>query len=57
LSKDLYEDEPEFREAIEPDAQAFNDIRNHVEHKYLSAASSGCPAQSPEAVPAQGPAA
>ncbi len=35
LSKDLYEDEPEFREAIEPDARALNEIRNHAEHKYL----------------------
>lgn len=35
LSKDLYEDQPGFREAIEPDAQALREIRNHAEHKYL----------------------
>ena len=33
LSKDLYE--PNFRESIEPDAQAIYEIRNHLEHKYL----------------------
>jgi hypothetical protein len=35
LSKDLYEDKPGFKESIEPDAQELNDIRNHLEHKYL----------------------
>lgn len=35
LGKDLYEDEPGFREAMEPDAQQLADIRNHLEHKYL----------------------
>ncbi len=35
LSKDLFEDEPGFRNAIEPDAQELNEIRNHAEHKYL----------------------
>ncbi len=35
LGKDLYEDEPGFREAIEPDAQQLAEIRNHLEHKYL----------------------
>jgi hypothetical protein len=35
LSKDLYEDEPDFKESIEPDAQALSEIRNHLEHKYL----------------------
>ncbi|MBI4480207.1 MAG: hypothetical protein HY651_09315 [Acidobacteria bacterium] len=33
LSKDLYE--PDFRSVTEPDAQALNEIRNHLEHKYL----------------------
>jgi hypothetical protein len=33
LSRDLYE--KEFQEAAEPDAKALNDIRNHLEHKYL----------------------
>lgn len=35
LSKDLYEREPGFTEAIEPDAQEIAAIRNHLEHKYL----------------------
>ena len=35
LSKDLYEDKPGFKESIEPDAQQLNEIRNHLEHKYL----------------------
>jgi len=35
LSKDLYENEPGFRQSIEPDAQELNEIRNHAEHKYL----------------------
>lgn len=34
LGKDLYEDE-EFREVIDPAARRLNDIRNHLEHKYL----------------------
>lgn len=35
LSKDLYEDKPDFKESIEPDGQALSEIRNHLEHKYL----------------------
>lgn len=35
LGKDLYEDEPGFREAMEPDARELAEIRNHLEHKYL----------------------
>jgi hypothetical protein len=35
LSKDLYEDKQGFKESIEPDAQELNEIRNHLEHKYL----------------------
>lgn len=35
LSKDLYEDKPGFKESMQPDAQELNDIRNHLEHKYL----------------------
>ena len=35
LSKDLYENEPMFRAALEPDAQELAEIRNHLEHKYL----------------------
>ena len=33
LSKDLFEHE--FRDAMDPDAQALAEIRNHLEHKYL----------------------
>ncbi len=33
LSKDLYI--PNFKEAVEPDAQEISNIRNHLEHKYL----------------------
>lgn len=35
LSKDLYENKPDFKESIEPDAQKLSLIRNHIEHKYL----------------------
>jgi tetratricopeptide (TPR) repeat protein len=35
LSKDLFEDDPEFAGAIEPDAQELDAIRQHLEHKYL----------------------
>jgi tetratricopeptide (TPR) repeat protein len=35
LSKDLFEDAPEFRECLEPDAQELDTLRNHAEHKYL----------------------
>ena len=35
LSKDLFEDAPEFRECLEPDAQELDSVRNHAEHKYL----------------------
>ncbi|NJD69048.1 MAG: hypothetical protein C3F12_07805 [Candidatus Methylomirabilota bacterium] len=35
LSKDLFCDDEGFREAIEPDARALNEYRNHLEHKYL----------------------
>lgn len=35
LSKDLFEDEPGFRNALEPDARNLRAIRNHLEHKYL----------------------
>jgi hypothetical protein len=33
LSKDLFEED--FQLVTEPDAEALNDIRNHLEHKYL----------------------
>ena len=33
LSKDFFEED--FRNSMEPDASALNDIRNHLEHKYL----------------------
>jgi len=35
LSKDLFENKPGFRDALEPEASELNDIRNHLEHKYL----------------------
>ena len=35
LGKDLYEDAPGFREAMEPEAQELAEVRNHLEHKYL----------------------
>ncbi len=35
LSKDLYENRPGFRDALDPDAQDLTSIRNHGEHMYL----------------------
>ena len=35
LSKDLYEDAPDFQDALEPDAQEWRNIRNGLEHRYL----------------------
>lgn len=35
LSKDLFEDKPGFRTAIEPEAQKLSEIRNNIEHKYF----------------------
>ncbi|MDQ3624980.1 MAG: LA2681 family HEPN domain-containing protein, partial [Verrucomicrobiota bacterium] len=35
LGKDLYEDAPEFRAGIDPDAERLSEIRNHLEHKYF----------------------
>lgn len=35
VSKDLFEREPGFEQALEPDAQEVATIRNHIEHKYL----------------------
>jgi len=35
LGKDLYEDAPGFREAMEPEARELAEVRNHLEHKYL----------------------
>ncbi|MGP0058553.1 MAG: LA2681 family HEPN domain-containing protein [Beijerinckiaceae bacterium] len=35
LSKDLFEREGGYRDLTEPDAQALDDVRNHIEHKYL----------------------
>jgi hypothetical protein len=37
ISKDLFDDkQKEFFEVLEPEAQAINDIRNHLEHKFIS---------------------
>ncbi|MEE4193639.1 MAG: LA2681 family HEPN domain-containing protein, partial [Anaerolineae bacterium] len=38
ISKDFFdygEDEPFYRESVEPEAEELNTIRNHLEHKYL----------------------
>jgi hypothetical protein len=35
LSKNLFENAPEFRECLEPHAQELDAVRNHAEHKYL----------------------
>lgn len=35
LAKDIHEDSPGFRAALEPVASRLSDVRNHVEHKYL----------------------
>lgn len=43
LSKDLFEDSIGFRDTIEPDAQEFSTIRNHLEHKYLKVHEFGAP--------------
>lgn len=43
LSKDLFEDNPGFRQAIEPDAQELYEIRNQIEHKYLKVHEFGRP--------------
>lgn len=39
LSKDLYEEQPDFQESLEPDAKDLREIRNHLEHKYLKVCS------------------
>lgn len=37
ISKDLFDDkQKEFFEVLEPEAQKINDIRNHLEHKFIS---------------------
>lgn len=35
VSKDLFEDNPGFEEALEPDAREWKDFRNGLEHRYL----------------------
>ncbi|MBL4809889.1 MAG: hypothetical protein JKY43_07525 [Phycisphaerales bacterium] len=35
LGKDLYEDTDGYRDVIDPAAKRLNEIRNHLEHKYL----------------------
>jgi len=37
LSKDLFE--TDFKEVMEPEAYAFHDLRNHLEHKYVKVVS------------------
>lgn len=41
LSKDLFEQDEEFRDAIEPNARELAAIRNHLEHKYLKVHQTG----------------
>lgn len=35
LSKDIYEDRPGFKDALEPDAREVGVVRQHLEHRYL----------------------
>ncbi|MBW1841766.1 MAG: hypothetical protein JRI75_08215 [Deltaproteobacteria bacterium] len=35
LSKDLYEDEPGFKDALEPDARQIHAVRNQLEHQFF----------------------
>ncbi len=35
ISKDLFEDDIRYKEALEPDAKEWHIIRNHLEHKFL----------------------
>jgi hypothetical protein len=35
LAKDVYEEDPQFTTALEPDARDIEDTRQHLEHKYL----------------------
>lgn len=36
LTKDLFEDTPGFRDAMDPVASGLSDARNHLEHRYLT---------------------
>lgn len=36
LSKDIFEDAPDYRDAISPDAKQLNELRNHLEHKFVT---------------------
>lgn len=46
LSKDLFEDRPDLKEIINPDAKDLWEIRNHMEHKYLKLHEMFCPSPS-----------
>ena len=35
LSRDLFDDRGGFKQSAEPDAQQLQQIRNHIEHRYL----------------------
>lgn len=35
LSKDLFEEDPDFQKSIEPDAKKVKEIRDYLEHKYI----------------------
>ncbi len=43
LSKDLFEEQEAFKDALEPDAMQLAEIRNHLEHKYLKVHEYGIP--------------
>ncbi len=43
LSKDLFDEE--MRDTIEPDARAFAEVRNHLEHKYVKVHEMGPPSR------------
>jgi tetratricopeptide (TPR) repeat protein len=43
LAKDIYTDEPGFRDALDPEAQRMKEVRNQLEHKYLKIHEMGPP--------------
>ena len=45
LSKEVYEKEAGFNDALEPDAQDLAELRNHLEHKYCKVHKFGAPQQ------------
>jgi len=45
LSKDLFEERPEFQDLVDPDARRLYTVRQHLEHKYLKLHQFGIPAK------------